>query len=180
MASTNSSYVKDYNDASNEIWEILDRSHIHDLLAEESDEVVSNIDSLISADQVGRLNRALNWGKNYIQTALTEAYNLSAVDNTNAPELLKVLNCRLAQWWLERRRYRTVEETSESLEEIKAELAELASEKSHLTIPELTKRTGFFITSVDSKATQFDKADQFNVPEREQDDVWPDGANQPV
>lgn len=178
MASTNSSYIDESSDFE-ELWEILDKRHIYGLVAEDDDEVVEDESTALSGDQLGRLNRALNWGKDRIYNGLSEKYDLSSVTSSNAPEEIKEINARYAQFLLEKRRFRNQEATTEEKEEIDADVIKYAREKTTFKL-DIARNAAPIAVVSDSKATHFDDAGQFDsiIPSNERDDVWPDDYNE--
>lgn len=177
MSVTNNSYINSSSDYL-ELWNYLDKTHIYQLVGEQESEVETTLtDTLISAQQ-DRLNTALNWGRSLIDSALRELYEVAALTAADAPEIIKDLNARLAQYTLERRRLRQSEATTETLMEIRQELEMLARESSIYTLT--WSRKGGITSAVDSKATQFDKADMFGniIPQSDDGVVWPDLRNQ--
>lgn len=178
MSVTNSSYI---DNASNyvELSYYLDLLHIYELVSQQESDTNTDISTALSSAQQDRLNTALNWGRDQIDTALRELYDISTLTYASAPSLLKNLNARLAQWMLEKRRLRQGESTTDDLVDLRAELVELATESSVYSL-DLTRKGG--IASVqESKCSQFDSARQFDniIPQSDQGEVWPDLANDP-
>jgi len=176
-ASTNASFIVDLE----ELWEILDKDHIYSLVSEETSEEVTDLASDLTAEQLGRLYRFLNWGKDRICGGLRERYSIDNLAAVNATKELKALNAKYAEWGLERRRYRSAELCSNSLEELDAILENYAKAESLWGLSSTVERSHIPVGAfVDSKATQFDSPGHFVniIPERETDDIWPDGANE--
>lgn len=174
---TNNSFISEATNYA-ELWDYLEQSHVYGMLTTEDADYEPDLSASLSTDQSDRLDVALNYGADFIKTYLRERYDISALDSTTAPPMLKELNARLAQHRLELRRYRSVEHASETLEDIKEELRELVRDTSLMSL-DLSRSHNPVSSAVDSKATQFDRADQFGsiIPSSEYDDVYPDQYN---
>lgn len=173
MASSNNSLILSANDYE-ELWEILERQHIQEIVTEKNEEA-QTVDDPMTAEQQGRLNAALNWGKNLIVSALRDTYETDELTSVNAPMELKTLNARLAEYYLEKRRYRGVEKQTHAWEELEAELTRYAKESSIFTLP-LTRASGAVRSVRTSMASQFDRSHQFdNIIPSEEEPQTPDG-----
>lgn len=170
----NTSFITD----STELFYYLEKQHVYELLTQSESEVVA-ISQALTTDQSARLEAAMNWGAEQINAILRERYAMDGVTYTNAPVTLKLYNARLTQWMLEKRRYRSAEAMTDDINVILEELREFAREGSVANLG-ITDRSDSFAVDYDSKATQFDNVGQFDahIPDREDDDVWPDGKNE--
>ncbi len=173
----NTSYISEANNYA-ELWKIVEKTHFYGLLAPQDSEVQNDISVALNADQLARLEWALNWGRDQIDNILREKYQVSSLTHATAPNTLKDWNARYAQWQLERRRFRQGEATSEDRKDLDEEVIQVAREQTphSLGIP---RRPSPIATAVDSKASAFDYGGQFWIPHRESDDEWPCGRNEP-
>lgn len=172
---SNQSYIDD-SDNFSELWEFLEKKHIYSLLAP-TDEDLEDHDDPLNQDQSNRLIRALNWGREQVDSIIREKYDVSSLTPVEATNILKDWNARYAQWTLERRRYRSGEATTEDKKEIDDEIILYAREVTphSLTLP---RKPSPIRVAADSHATAFDYGGQFHIPNRERNDLWPDGLNE--
>jgi len=174
MATTNSSYI-DESSSLVELWEILDAAHIYSLLTKKgAEDEEDDLDEDLDAEQLSRLYRALNWGKQQITVVLSSQYEIDEVTKVDAPEVLKVLNAKFAEWFLERRRYRTLEECSNDIDELRKELTLYITEPNLYKLP--LARKSFAVVGAVSNTTRFDNPGQFDsvMPSRDRDIPYPD------
>lgn len=178
MSVANNSYI-DSSSGYVELFNFLDKLHIYELLAQQESEVNTDISTSLSSAQADRLNQSLNWGRSLIDTGLRELYVVDGLTYADAPDIIKDLNARLAQNFLERRRLRSGEAPSDDIRDLRLEIEVLAKESSSYSLT--FARKGGIASATESKATQFDNAGQFDniIPQSDDSEIWPDLANQP-
>jgi hypothetical protein len=177
MAVTNVSFIEDQGAKIDnwELWYYLEISHIHDLVTPSESARTSDA-SLLVTTQLDRIVTSLNWGTSICKGILSEKYNFSGIIHANCGSILKSWTARLAQYDLERRRYRSAEQCSEKYLDISADIENYAKERTpqKLDIPRGASPLGVgFVNS----HTQFDNAGQFDkiIPDRESEASFADG-----
>lgn len=159
MVANNSYFDETSNYA--ELWNYLEKQHIYQILNTSDYDVENDITVPLSVEQQNRLNAILNWATERVQNGLREKYVFDGVTRANCPLEVKGLIARYAQWWLENRRMRSGQATTDKLEELDKELLRMGLESSVHRL-NITKQTNAMATAVNAGRTQFDRAEQFD------------------